>query len=841
MKHIYKLIFVVAMLITSVASAQVITIKEARTKAIGTNVTVRGIIINGAEIGGSRFITDGTAGLGIFASAYPNLKRGDSIEIMGDLQHFSNLLQISANVTITVLDSNKPVPAPIDFTVSSAAFAEQYEGQLVKINNVSSFQVISSNTCGSAVSTFDGNKNYCLSNNSATPMRVSNPTGSAGDIIGKSAPSGKVSVVGIISQFKAGAYDTTATTGFQLLVRLYEDFILPPKPNIISVPRPAMNTKINKPEITTTSIKVIFKTQNTGSTKIEYGTTSALGSALGDSIFTTDHQVELANLTPATIYYIKAVSANSFGVSSSKIVTMVTQSLSSGVIKVYFNNPVDTTAMAINKAIYLDKTMDDTVVAYINKAKKTLDMAIYNVNPSGSADFIAALNNAYSRGVLVRIVYDGSTANVGLNNLDPNIGIISRPSGAGIMHNKFMAIDAFDSNPMTPWVWGGSTNLTKAQLQTDQNNMLFIQDQSLAKVYTLEFEEMFGSSGAKPDGTKNKLGALKSDNTPHDLIIGGKYIEQYFSPSDRTTSRIVAACNSADKDIYIMSMSFTRTDIANAIRNRVLVGVYGGCIVDDTAGPGGTVFNTLAAANVMDKRMLKYTGSGIMHHKVAIVDPNSFGSDPLVVTGSHNWSNGAENDNDENTLIIHDADITNQFYQAYRGLNSRNAGEALKGFANFMIDSSLGGCLYKIIDVSTFATKNRKWYINGVKEQTAAASFQVLKNSSAFDIALAVANDTASDSTSQVWILNSCTGIANPINNSSFNIFPNPTDGLVTIDLNGYGQGQLSVYDIHGKIQLTHRMNGVSQVLDVSHLASGLYIFKYDTGKEIYIQKVIVK
>ena len=46
-----------------------------------------------------------------------------------------------------------------------------------------------------------------------------------------------------------------------------------------------------------------------------------------------------------------------------------------------------------------------------------------------------------------------------------------------------------------------------------------------------------------------------------------------------------------------------------------------------------------------------------------IVDQDAPSSDPLVFTGSHNWSAAADNDNDENTLVIHDATIANIYYQ----------------------------------------------------------------------------------------------------------------------------------------------------------------------------------
>ncbi|TAL62649.1 MAG: T9SS type A sorting domain-containing protein [Bacteroidetes bacterium] len=39
---------------------------------------------------------------------------------------------------------------------------------------------------------------------------------------------------------------------------------------------------------------------------------------------------------------------------------------------------------------------------------------------------------------------------------------------------------------------------------------------------------------------------------------------------------------------------------------------------------------------------------------------------PTVITGSHNWSSSAEEDNDENTLIIKDISIANQFMQEFK-------------------------------------------------------------------------------------------------------------------------------------------------------------------------------
>ena len=53
------------------------------------------------------------------------------------------------------------------------------------------------------------------------------------------------------------------------------------------------------------------------------------------------------------------------------------------------------------------------------------------------------------------------------------------------------------------------------------------------------------------------------------------------------------------------------------------------------------------------------------HHKYAIIDASNVSADPIVLTGSHNWSGNAENNSDENTLIIHDATIANIYLQEF--------------------------------------------------------------------------------------------------------------------------------------------------------------------------------
>lgn len=378
----------------------------------------------------------------------------------------------------------------------------------------------------------------------------------------------------------------------------------------------------------------------------------------------------LEDLKPSEIIRLEYLSSNQ-RTSTAKTTYLATPSVSTGTINVYFNHQVDTSYAQVQAAVNLANTLDDMLITYINACQSTMDIAIYNSSsPSSTTGIAGAINAAYARGVQVRLIYDASTSSSMLALLNSNIPTIGRPDVAngGIMHNKFVIFDANNSNPNKPYVWTGSTNWTIAQIDgPDKNSAIVIQDQALAQGYKIEFEEMWGSSTMTPDATLAKFGSSKTDNTPHNYIIGGKTINSYFSPSDNTTSKIIQCINSANTDIEIATMVLTRSDISTAIINKYNAGVTNSNIVMDTQNPTGNKFTTLQSA-LLPNHVVKFTNSGIMHHKFMVVDNFNAASDPLVLLGSHNWSSAAENSNDENTLIVHDLNIANQYYQAFAWL-----------------------------------------------------------------------------------------------------------------------------------------------------------------------------
>jgi hypothetical protein len=379
-------------------------------------------------------------------------------------------------------------------------------------------------------------------------------------------------------------------------------------------------------------------------------------------------------------------------------VTIASKSASSGAINVYFNHIVDTSFSQTQAAVNLGNTLDDMLITYINNCVATLDIAIYNsYSPSATEGIANAINAAHARGVQVRIIYDGGTSSVMIPLLNSAIPKLASPTSSSytIMHNKFVLIDAICNNPFLSYVWTGSTNWTLAQIDgPDKNNAIVIQDQTLAAAYTLEFEEMWGSATATPDSNNSKFGQYKTDNTPHNFIIGGSVVECYFSPSDGTNSKIIAAVNSANTDLEVAVMNFTRSDVCTAILNKFSSGLTNCNVIVDSSNPLSNQISNLQAG-LSPNHAVVDTASGIMHHKFMVVDNFDSNSDPLVLTGSHNWSTSAETKNDENTLIVHDANIANQYYQAFASVYLASGGIIINPLSN--IENSTDANLFQII------------------------------------------------------------------------------------------------------------------------------------------------
>lgn len=388
---------------------------------------------------------------------------------------------------------------------------------------------------------------------------------------------------------------------------------------------------------------------------------------------TFPNQIELHQLRPSQILKL------TYTKSQREILTsfVANASVSSGSIEVYFNHSVSTTLAQTQAAVNLADALDEKLISYIAQCQNDLDIAIYNsYSLSATSGIAGAINAAFARGVNVRLIYDGSTSSVMIPLLNPLIPILASPSSSsyGLMHNKFVIFDGNSADPNKPIVWTGSTNWTTAQIDgPDRNNAIAIQDQAMALAFKMEFNEMWGSSTLIANAVNSKFGPYKTDNTPHHFVVGNKVVDLYFSPSDGTNSKIIDAINSADSDIDVATMLITRSDIKNALLAKYNGGLTNINLMVDSQNPSGNQISAIQAGLPAGQAVV-FSLSGLMHHKFMVIDNFNANSDPLVLTGSHNWSNSAENKNDENVLIVHDANVANQYFQAFADLYQQAGG-----------------------------------------------------------------------------------------------------------------------------------------------------------------------
>ncbi|PIF05459.1 MAG: hypothetical protein CSA36_06460 [Draconibacterium sp.] len=633
---------------------------DVRNLAEGTIVTVSGIVTNGSELGVIRYLQDNTAGLGVYDNSLADVKRGDSITVTGKVKFHKNLFEISDVSELIIHSSNNQLPEPA--TININEIGESYEGQLVKLNNI---------TIDNSSGAFSEKRNYTFTdgvNSGTLKVNIYSP------LTGQPISSNAVNLIAICSQFSNTPGDIQS--GYQLLPRDMDDLISDYPVNIISVP--------TAKKITTSGFTISWRTDVDATPKIMFGTSpdpeSWINFAEGNPTPAGDafnQEVTVTGLEPAAIVYAQCFSIFNNDTASFAMQAYATQSLSTGKINVFFNTPADTSVATGAHAMDIGTLMEDTLIAYINRAEETIDFCIYNINNNGISNVANALNAATQRGVQVRVITCGHTNHLGIDDLLPSIPVLERPDikDSGIMHNKFVIFDASSSDPHKPWVWTGSLNLSYNQVNTDAQNILFIQDQALAKTYEIEFEEMWGSNGFSPNVTLAKFGADKTDNTPHLLLIDTTYIECYFSPSDGTNKKIMDALNSANNDLSVETMLITRTDLAMAIAEAQQRGVEVEVITNYFQNNSATVNDLLHSSLPQRKFVDDEQTPGLMHNKFAIIDANFTVSDPQVVTGSHNWSKSANTTNDENTLIIHNAEIANLYFQQFAQRFKTNGGD----------------------------------------------------------------------------------------------------------------------------------------------------------------------
>jgi phosphatidylserine/phosphatidylglycerophosphate/cardiolipin synthase-like enzyme len=300
--------------------------------------------------------------------------------------------------------------------------------------------------------------------------------------------------------------------------------------------------------------------------------------------------------------------------------------------------------------------IDQRLIDAIGDVQETLDIAAFEWN---NPRLTQAVLDAYSRGVQVRMVVDDEHTiednEEALDDgeespfqliLDANIPLVD-DGRSGLMHNKFMIMDH-------QTVWTGSMNYTINGTYRNNNNMLALRSSRAVEAYQAEFNEMF------VDG---EFGSSRSDRDGTEFTLDGTQVEILFSPEDQPVDALLDAINSAEKNIRFMTFSFTLDEVGQALLDRAENGVAVEGVFEVTGSR--TSFSELPRLFCAGLPVLQDGNPYILHHKVFIID------DELVLTGSFNISSSATEDNDENMVIIRDADLAAQYIAEFGRVQSQ--------------------------------------------------------------------------------------------------------------------------------------------------------------------------
>lgn len=324
----------------------------------------------------------------------------------------------------------------------------------------------------------------------------------------------------------------------------------------------------------------------------------------------------------------------------------VTETVSGDWIRVYFTSPrYPDDAPAGTGGTYHHGGLDEELASVIEQAETSVDLVAYDLDLKRVADALIA---AHGDGVRVRVVVESDNADedavADLRQAD--VPLVEDGRSSGLMHNKFVVVDR-------QWVWTGSWNMTDNGTYRNNNNAVLIASPALAENYTAEFEEMFAG----------QFGPTSPADTPNPRVVitaetgeGQERqveVENAFAPEGEVAAQIIAEIERAQSRIRFMAFTFTSDEIADAMLERARAGVVvQGVVESRNAERDYSQYERLRAV-VHD--VLPDGNPYIMHHKVIIID------DMTVILGSYNFTASAEEDNDENLLIIHDAEVAALF------------------------------------------------------------------------------------------------------------------------------------------------------------------------------------
>lgn len=267
--------------------------------------------------------------------------------------------------------------------------------------------------------------------------------------------------------------------------------------------------------------------------------------------------------------------------------------------------------------------------------------------------------------------------------------------GSGLMHHKFMVVDG-------RWVLTGSANWTLSGIHGDigngdsrgnANGLVVIDSPTLAAHFEEEFALLWGDG---PAATADSLfGLQKPPRPPSSTRVGANQVTVQFSPTSSTqpwrtsvNGLISRTLGQASRSVDLALFVFSDQGVANGLRSLHQQGIPIQVLIDPAfAYRSYSEGLDLLGLVIPDHRCRlearnmpwdpPLTSVGIptlppgdkLHHKFAVIDSAT------VIIGSQNWSQAANETNDENLLVITNPTVAAHFSREF----DRLYGEAQTG------------------------------------------------------------------------------------------------------------------------------------------------------------------
>lgn len=313
---------------------------------------------------------------------------------------------------------------------------------------------------------------------------------------------------------------------------------------------------------------------------------------------------------------------------------------------------------------WLSRGLFEALLQFIGQAKDGMGLraALYEFHYQPVANAFA---KAIEAGADVKIVYDAEShykadneatiRSAGLHDYD---AVIPRTVSEGIRHNKFIVL-LEGGSPIA--VWTGSTNISAGGIFGHSNVGHIVWDAGVAAKYFDYWQRLADNLTPTKMRAPNKAATPTPDGRPPTNSVTPLFSARDEKNSSDTLQWYADRLGEA-KEFSCMTFAFNIDEVFQKVLNQEN-DVLRYVVKDDPIGENesigtdrdvifaaGAYLGEDALANFLRERSNPLNSNQYIHNKFMLVDPLS--EDPLVITGSANFSKPSQRTNDENMLVI---------------------------------------------------------------------------------------------------------------------------------------------------------------------------------------------